>query len=369
MSRTRIYRVFVIAFFQVMPVFFTYQNVTFATNGNNTIIYGEVDVDTIVTVYELEGNPTERERNIVVSTLEFGVTSNFNDLARADLLLLYEESDDPLAQEILVDQAYITLSNANEIVILTAGRAYVPFGTYTTSHISDPLTLELGEASQSMISLTIGQEILNSSIFAMSGVSMEADSDNTEQWGAAIGHATKNTNYSHSVNISWINSILESNSLKEVMGDKIEFLEEYVPGINLYVAADIYNLHFVAEYLGASEEFDSTELLFNGEPAKPDSVNYELSLDFRFFTKASVIALAYQKTRESLILELPEVRYLATISTSVYDDVSVALEWAKDFEYHAATTSVSDPVGMTGTSVSGGGGIINTYTLQFVKNF
>jgi hypothetical protein len=65
--------------------------------------------------------------------------------------------------------------------------------------------------------------------------------------------------------------------------------------------------------------------------------------------------VAYQGTDEALVLELPEERYMGTISVGLVDGLSLALEYAHDEDY--------------GKSDGGTGDEADTITVQLALEF
>lgn len=83
--------------------------------------------------------------DIVLATAELAIESSINENVDLLVSLLYEEDDTPLE----VDVAVITLHDNDLPVSFSFGQMYVPFSTFDSSMISDPLTLELGEIRES----------------------------------------------------------------------------------------------------------------------------------------------------------------------------------------------------------------------------
>lgn len=92
----------------------------------------------------------------------------------------------------------------------------------------------------------------------------------------------------------------------------------------------------------------------------------ELGYDFTAFGgRASNIALGYQGTGEAVSLGLPERKWLAAFSTSLYENTTLAVEYSHADDYGAGDTGLNMPDGaVAGTGNDGG-----TVTLQVAVEF
>src|SRR5210317_89231 len=85
--------------------------------------------------------------DITLATVGLGLDAEITEWVNAHILLLYEEDD---TEPMDLDEGTITLGNLEKFPLyLNAGKMYVPFGSFESNMISDPLTLELGETRES----------------------------------------------------------------------------------------------------------------------------------------------------------------------------------------------------------------------------
>lgn len=103
--------------------------------------------------------------DIIVATAELGASVKVNDQVSAGISLLYEEDDTDLE----VDVAILTYSPADANWSITAGQLYVPFGSYQTNMVSDPLTLEIGETRETVAQLDIESASITAAIYLFNG--------------------------------------------------------------------------------------------------------------------------------------------------------------------------------------------------------
>ena len=295
--------------------------------------FDAVEVGGLLEVEAAYENPYEGDSSsdAVLATMELAVTAQVTDWVGGEVVLLHEEDDTDLE----VDVATMTVGPAGGPWSFTAGQYFVPFGTFESNFISDPMTLELGETRESALQFGVESGRFQGAVYAFNGDSDEDGDDRFENLGAMIGFAAENENSEFAVNVSYISNIGDTDSLQ----DTIELDEDYdsVSGWSASGMLRFGSLSFLAEYLGASEDFEAHEMEFDGDGAEPSSYMFEAAYDFDLAGKSSTIAVGYQETDEALALELPEERFMLGFSVEMMEGVTLAIEGAFDDDY-----SVSD---------------------------
>ncbi len=312
-------------------------------------VSGVVEVET---AYEdpYKGDSTS---DAALATMELGVAARITDWVGAEVILLHEEDE----TDIEVDVATMTLGPADGPWSFTAGQFFVPFGTFESNFISDPMTLELGETRETALQFGFESNGIHGALFAFNGDNDEDGDDRIASFGAAIGYSTEREGFEFAVNLSYISDIGDSDSLQDVIADglaagpdgEIDDLETttninetedndadydtHVEGWAASAMLRLGNLSLLAEYLGASEDFESHEVEFDGDGAEPSSYMIEAAWDFDLAGKPATIAVGYQETDEALALELPEERFLLGFSVEMMEGVALAIEGAFDDDY------------------------------------
>jgi hypothetical protein len=149
--------------------------------------------------------------DIVVATAELGASVMVNDQVSAGISLLYEEDDTDLE----VDVATLTYSPTEANWSITAGQLYVPFGSYQTNMVSDPLTLEIGETRETVARFDIESGILSAAIYLFNGTNKKNNgADNkADNFGLNLGYTIEGqVNITGSV--GYINDIGDSDGLQ-----------------------------------------------------------------------------------------------------------------------------------------------------------
>ena len=327
--------------------------------------YRNIEIAGLIEVEASYLSPYEggSESDIVLATAELGIRSQVNDWVEAGISFLYEQDETDLE----VDTAYLTFANADvSPLFLTAGQVYVPFGVYETNLVSDPLTLEIGEARETALQLGFEHSGFSGSVYVFNGDNNVKGKDRIESWGANLGFAQDSDDWAWSVGAGYINDLGDSDSLHETINDiRVGAAEldpslsidptERTAGWTLNAAASFGPFSLIGEYLSAADDFDPISLEFKGEGARPSAWNIEAGYSFSLLGRESVAAVAYQGTREALALELPKERWLLGWSIEIFDRTSLGLEWARDRDYNTRDG---------GTGKSG-----DTFTAQLAVEF
>ena len=283
--------------------------------------------------------------DIVVATAAIGVEAVVNDRVTATVNFLYEEDDTPFD----VDEAFVTLQ-LNKMSAVTAGRMIVPFGTFDSNMVSDPLTLELGETSETALLVGMDNGNLTGSVYTFNGdVDDDAEiakGDNAAlSFGASLGLATDNL----SVGASYISNIAETGALEGV-GTNVE---SSVTGMGLSLGYTMGNFSVIAEHVAAMDSFAVSDL--GGATAgeeKPAATNVEVAFGLN---NGATIAAAYQVTSDTVFLGLPENVASVAVTFDAMENVGMGIEYATSEDY-----AIAD--GGTGESA-------NAFTVQLAVEF
>ena len=256
-----------------------------------------------------------------------------------------------------IDEGIITLGNPDvSHFALAAGRMYVPFGNFESQMVSDPLTLEIGETRETSVQVGYVSDGLYGSAWLSNGDTNDDGGDHIEQFGFNLGltRDAEEGGVGYDIGLSWTNNMADSDTLQEVVTDAGNLAYKVAGyGIHGLVRTGLFTL--IGEYLTASKSFDTADLAFNGSGAKPSVFNLEAGYDFELAGKGANVAVAWQGTRDALALELPETRYLAALSVGIFENTTLAFEYAHDEDYD--------------TSKGGSGEDSDTFTAQLSVEF
>ena len=129
---------------------------------------------------------------------------------------------------------------------------------------------------------------------------------------------------------------------EELGGSEPETYNDHVSGFAASARLRYGDVALMAEYLGATERFQSTALAYGGSVvdgefvnrgAKPSSWMIEAAYDFMLGDRPATVAVGYQATDDAVGLELPESRFMLSAGVELMDSVALAVEWAHDKDY------------------------------------
>ena len=302
---------------------------TLNTHAADIEISGAIEIEA---GFSSDFNDTDSS-DITLATVELGIDAKINDRVSGHLLLLHEDDD---TEPMEVDEGVISIDLTNGWS-LSAGRMYVPFGSYETNLISDPLTLELGETREAAALISYEADGLYGSVYAFNGDTIEAatpaSEDTIEHFGASFGYVWENGDMSLDVGIDYISSLGDSDgisgNLPDTDADELpDPLVSYVGGMAFHANYTHGALSVIFEYV-SSDDFDTTELTFNGQGASLSAFNLEAGYTYDWGSAA----IGYQTTDEAAAIGLPETRILLAVSKEIFSATSLSFEYAMDDDY------------------------------------
>lgn len=226
----------------------------------------------------------------------------------------------------------------------TAGQMYVPFGKYSSSMVSLPLTALLGKTKARPVLL--GYKSQQKSGFYAAGFAFrsttEIESKNSE--GINVGYMLDSEKINSDIGISFMNGLEESqgmqitNALPDYFGGFASRLRGHesikkVLGFDIHSMVNIGRYNFTAEWLTALNAFRMHELSFNGHSAKPSAGQLEASITFMAFGKPATFGAGYQWTQDALALNLPRQRFSTVFNISIWKNTIESLEYHHDEDY------------------------------------
>ncbi len=289
--------------------------------------------------------------DIIVATAAVGVNAQLNNRASATVNLLYEGDDAAFEGTTFgLDEAYITVQ-MDKMSALTAGRMYVPFGTFDSNMVSDPQTLELGETSETALMLGSTGRNFSGSVYTFNG-DVEEDAEIAKGDNAALSYGANLafSNDNLSMGASYISNIAESGAL-EAAGTNVK---SAVAGYAVSFGFTSGNVSVIAEHVAALDSFKNGDLGtfdHDGDPLtaevnnisneeQPRATNVEVAIAL---ASGSTIAAAYQVTSETAFLGMPKYVTSVAVSFELMKDVNMGIEYAsmEDFKVNGSETATA----------------------------
>lgn len=266
-----------------------------------------------------EGKGAEKaESKIVVPTVALNLDVPFSDGLSGFVSLLWDETSEE--EGVIVDVA--TIAWTRDPFRLTAGKMYVPFGDYTTTFVSDPLTLTLGQTRETAVLATVEPAPwLTIGVYAFSGEAEKSDDgaepEKHNQWdfgGLAVVRPLEGLSFGG----GYLSDLAES----EYGLAKDDLYADRVAGAFAFANFCHGPLRASTEVVTALSEFDSADLEGANEDMRPLAWHAEASYDL---TKDFTLGLGFDGTREWA--DVPMFRLGAVASWRATETGVLSLEY------------------------------------------
>lgn len=313
----------------------------------------------------------------------------------------FSSNDRMFNSRVYVSKAFIVLGDFTKSPFYASfGQMYVPFGAYSTTMVSSPLTKILGRTLARPIVVGYKSQAENSLLataYIFNGASHAGSDNNVDNGGINLSYSFKQDKYTAIVGAGVIANIADSVGMQITgnnTGNPPFFggfggpIETYVPGGATNVpSADVvqiatgneqlvhrvpaydFNAKFslgthwqmIAEYILASTNFSNDDLQFDDAGAKPQALNLEVVYNIPLFENPTSVSGSYQMSEDALAIGLPAKRYSIALNSSLWKNTLQSLEFRRDVNYAKSATSTGSGV----EGPSGTGNSANVFTLQF----
>ncbi|MBF0134679.1 MAG: LbtU family siderophore porin [Magnetococcus sp. DMHC-1] len=292
--------------------------------------------------------------DITVTEANLVADATISDWSTGHVKIIYEEAPvDGIPADrnpLRLEEASITLGNPEKLpVYLTVGRLVTPLTTYTTNLIEDPLTLTLARSKETVAQVGFESNGVYGSGWVFNGdVNRTGQNDTAGQGGINLGYKVDNKTLKLDVGGGLTNSFEDANTISNV-ATVMPGVQDRISGLAAHATIGWNNFTLIGEFASATGGFQLIELPFNGRGAKPSAWNTELGYTLNLMNKETTLSAAFQGSRESVALALPERRYLAGVAVGIYDHTNLKLQFYRDKDYGLADggTDRSVSVGKT----------------------
>lgn len=320
--------------------------------------------------------------NVDLTRGELDLLANVNNWTSGFMAFAYDNAPPATGRvasnsRVFLDRGFINIGNLSQTPFYgTIGQFYVPFGRYSDYMISDPVTKTLARTKARAALLgydqTWGASELNLSTYTFKGDSTTSSTNNKlNQLGFDANYTITQPKWNGSLGSGIISNIADSIGIQNNGGSTgftgfggsgfSETLSRRVPAYDVHGSLGVGPYSLVAEYLSAIHEFSPDNMTYNNHGAEPSALNLEAAYSFPIFDKPSALAVGYGMTRDALALLLPEQRYIATLTTSIWKDTIEQLEFRHDINYPGSATATGQGVSI---SNNGQGHTSDTVTFQ-----
>ena len=290
---------------------------TIATGKKILTLSGEVEVNASYT----DTVNRAGDSKVTVKTAQINFDAAVSDRVKGRIALLHEDGTDPTVN---IDEAYVAVTRPETLggtAKITAGRAYLPFGAFTSVMVSDPLTLDLGEIRQNAI--LSGWE--NGKVaFQLAAFNGDRDTSSHDVIDNGVAALTFTPNEQISFGTSYLCDLAETKA--KILADATAPYEKNVNAASAFLTLKFAPVTVTVEYLGALREFSQALLadpkkspdLSGGKPrAWFAEVGYAPSKDW-------AVSCRYEKAKD---FKDDVARYGATGSYGIDVNTTLSLEY------------------------------------------
>lgn len=314
-------------------------------------------------------------------------TSAFMEFAYSNAAGTSEGSLNSNAREqnsrVFINKAFIIVGDFEQSPFYgSIGQMNVPFGSYSSSMVSSPLTLGMARTKARAVVLGYSPQednAFSAAVYGFKGDSRTSTNSRINNGGIDLLYHFKSGDMSGKVGGGIIANIADSGGMQNVGNSAGVFngfggatvngastgneqLVHCVPAVDIRGQLAMgEQVDLLAEYITATKRFNPNDLSISSHGAKPQALNAEAVYTFSGFEKPTSVSLGYGMTRDALALGLPAQRYSLAFNTSFWRDTLQSLEFRRDYDYASGKTSTGSGI----TSSTGTGKANNVVTAQF----
>jgi hypothetical protein len=326
--------------------------------------------------------------DIDLTGIELDTEILVNDWITGLIAFVYDNSPPRMSprridnSSVFLERGFLTLGNLAKLPLYgTIGQFYVPFGQYSSAMLSNPFTKTLGRTKARAISLGFSKQFnsennLNSAVFIFRGPTKTSiENRGLHNYGANVDYTFIKPKWHVNLAGSYIRSITDSLGMQHSGNPGIGAFDGFATSVQTEILNPVAGLDargtlgvgpfsLTAEYVTAAHSFSASVLSFgtkhNLHGAKPVAFHTEAAYKFNMWAKPSAFIIGYDQSKDALALLIPERRYIATASTSLWKNTIESIEFRHDIDYSATDMAVGQELNpIIGTGKSG-----NTITLQ-----
>ena len=296
-------------------------------------IHGVVEAEASYRHSHPEDGTNTTQTDAVVATVELTLDMHINDWINGHVVLLYEEGDTDFG----VDVGVIHLGNEKKCPLYAeVGRMYVPFAPNTeSSFITDPLTLEIGETSETAVQVCGAYGPFRATFSAFNGDVERTDEDDNQLEdfvaGVCLHHKVKMVELG--LGGAYISHLADSDRLGEASANALGTVKDRIPGLDVWASVRVGRFGLFGEYVGATGSFQAGEFDFNpNQKVQPRAWNVEGSFEVN---DKLTLACRYEHSKDLLSADdLPKERHGVCASYCLYSSdtasAALSLEYLKE---------------------------------------
>ncbi len=320
--------------------------------------------------------------DLTLGSSELDVAAALNQNVEAYIAIAYDQSPPEVGPRVNnsafnLNMGFVNIGNLDKTPFyFTAGQLYVPFGRYSSSMISAPLTLNLARTKTRPFILGYKSQGDSGPFAATYIYRSDTILGRTGVGGVNAGYSFIFNKIRGEIGASYISSIDDAAGMQSTAANPGTFagfgsLLHGNEAVRKTQAVDIYGnmaydrFNFAAEWVGTTQAFRAQDLSFNGRGAKPQALQTEIDMTFKAFNKPSSVGVGYQWTKDALALNLPQHRFIGVFSISLWKDTVESIEYRHEIDYGADQfANGAAPPGLVNAPTLGTGGTSDTVSAK-----
>lgn len=321
--------------------------------------------------------------DITLGSSELDVAAALNQNVEAYIAIAYDESPPAVGPRINnsafnLNMGFVNIGDLDKSPFyFTAGQLYVPFGRYSSSMISAPLTMNVARTKTRPVILGYKSQEDTGPFAAVYGYRSDTTLGKSGVGGVNLGYIFSKDDITGEIGGSYITSIADAAGMQSTgsnvgttfggFGSLTNGSEEVrkTPALDFHGNIGIDRYNFTAEWVGAIDRFRPQDLSYNGYGARPQAIQTEVGMTFRAFNRPSSIGVGYQWSKDALALNLPKQRILGVFNISIWKDTVESLEYRHDMDYGATQfANGAAPPGFVNIPTIGTGQSADTVSAQ-----
>jgi hypothetical protein len=245
-----------------------------------------------------------------------------------------------------LNMGFVNIGNLDKTPFyLTAGQLFVPFGRFSSSMVSAPLTTVLARTKARPFILGYQSQRDRGLFAAFYGFRSDTTIGSAGVGGLNLGYIFKTARTSTEIGASYLQSLNDAGGMQftgspsgTTFGgfSSITNGNEAVrktPGAGIHANVNVDRFTLTAEWVGSTERFRTQDLSYHGVGAQPQAGQLEAGVTFKTFDKPASFSLGYQWSKEALALNLPAQRIAGVFNISLWKDTVESLEYRHDMSY------------------------------------
>lgn len=258
----------------------------------------------------------------------------------------YKPGGDAPDDDILLEEAYISIGNPDGGLYLNVGRMYMPFGNYATNFIFDTETQQLGEIRDTGLQVGYTTGAIDVSYFVFNGEAEQADGtgndDDINTWGLSANYTIEQEDMTLNLGAGYLNNLYQAQESNDWYGNSTEYDHE----------VDAYNVYATLTTGPLMASYEVVQAMRNNDLGEdPASQHIELGITVPVGEREYLLMAKYEDNDQNSETSIDEVWGLG-IATDLYTNTRLTLNYEAQRHSDAVDTETDRNIVAAELSIS-----------------